>query len=78
MGVSSIFKWYGADFVAQYAALVPGTRDATERAMLGAIVKHAPAAASAAVRSGTARLRYLDYNWSLNDTSPDRSRSPQP
>lgn len=76
--VSSIFKWYGGDFVAQYAALVPGTRDATERAMLGAIVKHAPAAASAAVRSGAARLRYLDYNWSLNDTTTDHSRSPQP
>lgn len=65
--VSSIFKWYGGDFVAQYAALVPGTRDATERAVLGAIVKHAPAAAAKAARAGTARLRYLDYDWSLND-----------
>lgn len=76
--VSSIFKWYGGDFVAQYAALVPGTRAVTERAVLGVIVKHAPAAASAAVRSGTARLRYLDYNWSLNDTTADRSRPHHP
>jgi hypothetical protein len=73
-----MFKWFGGDFVAQYAALVPGTRDATERAMLGAIVKDAPAAASAAVRSGTARLRYLDYNRSLNDTTADRLRAHHP
>lgn len=65
--VSSIFKWYGDDFIAQYASLVPGTRDETERAILGAIVKHGPTAAATLARRGTARIAYLDYNWSLND-----------
>jgi len=76
--VSSIFKWYGGDFLPGYAALVPGARERTERAILGAILKFGPAAAAARARIGTAPLRYLDYNWSLNDTTADRPRSHHP
>lgn len=65
--VSSIFKWYGGDFVDGYAALLAGERNQTERAILGAIMKFGPAAASARARSGTPALRYLAYDWSLND-----------
>jgi len=67
--VSSIFKWYGDDFIEQYAPLVPGSRDATERAILGAIVRHGPASAAAAARTGQPAIGYLAYDWSLNDTS---------
>ena len=67
--VSSIFKWYGGDFLADYAGLVPGERDPTERAILGAILKYGPPAASLRARTGTPAVRYLAYNWSLNDTS---------
>jgi hypothetical protein len=65
--VSSIFKWYGEDFVEQYAPLVPGTRDSHERGILGAIVKHGPSAAADLARSGRPAVRYLSYDWSLND-----------
>ena len=66
--VSSIFDWYGDDFIAQYAPLVPGSRPAKERAILGAIVRHGPPAAAAKARGGLARVRFLAYDWSLNDT----------
>jgi len=38
--VSSIFKWYGDDFIERYAPTIPGSRDARERAILGAIAKY--------------------------------------
>lgn len=68
--VSSIFKWYGDDFVAGYAPLVPGSRPAGERAVLGAIAKYGPPAAAARARAGTPALQFLEYNWSLNETGP--------
>ncbi len=65
--VSSIFEWYGDDFIAEYAPLVPGERPVKERAILGAIVKHGPPAAAERARTGTPAIEYLDYDWSLND-----------
>ena len=65
--VSSLFKWYGDDFIERYAPGVPGSRGARERAILGAIVKYGPADAARRARTGAAAIRYLDYDWSLND-----------
>ncbi len=65
--VSSIFKWYGVDFVAEYAPLAPGARAANERAILGAVIRHGPRDAARIAQSGRARIAFLDYNWSLND-----------
>ncbi len=65
--VSSIFKWYGDDFIEKFAPVVPGSRDARERAILGAIVRNGPAGPAERARSGRAVIRYLDYDWSLND-----------
>jgi hypothetical protein len=65
--VSNIFKWYGEDFLDDYAPLVPGSRDRQERAILGAIVKHGPAEAAALARTGRPAIRFLSYDWSLND-----------
>jgi hypothetical protein len=67
LDVSSIFKWYGDDFIGQYASLLPGTRPPRERAILGAIATFGPAPASALAMTGRVRIRYLDYDWSLND-----------
>ncbi|MDH4063128.1 MAG: DUF547 domain-containing protein [Acidobacteriota bacterium] len=67
--VSSIFDWYGEDFVAQYAPLVPGTRDPVERAIFGAVVTFGPPEAVSLARSGRARVAFLDYDWSLNDVA---------
>ncbi len=67
--VSSIFKWYGEDFIAQYAPAVPGTRAKGERAILGAIVRFGPTEAARAARTGEPGIAFLDYDWSLNDVS---------
>lgn len=67
--VSSLFDWYGDDFIARYAPLVPGTRPLKERAILGAIIQHGAPDAADLARRGTARLVFLAYNWSLNDTA---------
>lgn len=68
LAVSSIFKWYGDDFIASYASRVSGARSVSERAVLGAIVAFGPAEAVAAAVTGRPHLRFLAYNWSLNDT----------
>lgn len=65
--MSSIFKWYGDDFIERYAPAIPGSRDARERAILGAIAKYGPAGAADRARMGRPAIRYLDYDWSLND-----------
>ncbi|MGH9350284.1 MAG: DUF547 domain-containing protein [Vicinamibacterales bacterium] len=67
--VSSIFKWYGEDFVAEYSRLGPGACDAHERAILGTVIRYGPPAAAELARSGQARIAFLDYDWSLNDVS---------
>jgi hypothetical protein len=67
--VSSIFKWYGEDFIAEYSPLAPGTRDAKERAILGTVIKYGPPAAVELARRSQTRIAFLDYNWALNDVS---------
>ena len=42
LSVSSIFKWYGDDFIAAFASRVPGPRPASERGVLGAIAALGP------------------------------------
>jgi len=66
--VSSIFKWYGEDFIREYAGLARIEATPKERAILGTVLKHGPAAAADLAGRGTAEIGYLDYNWALNDT----------
>ncbi len=65
--VSSLFKWYGDDFTDQYAPIVPGSREARERGILGVIARYGPPAAAELARTGRPAIRYLSYDWSLND-----------
>ncbi len=59
--VSAIFKWFGEDF-----AMLAG-RDAEAGAREFA-ARYAPSATAAAqLRRGGLKLRYLDYDWSLNE-----------
>jgi hypothetical protein len=71
--VTSLFKWYGDDFVAQYASLVPGGRPPRERAILGLLARYAPAPIAARARTGAGVIRFLDYDWSLNEVPASRS-----
>jgi hypothetical protein len=60
--VSKIFDWYGADFAASKGA----------HSVAGFLARYAELLADgqderARVREGRAPLRYLDYDWALND-----------
>ena len=65
--VTSLFKWYGEDFTPHYAQVVPGSRAARERGILGVIVRYGARAAADVARRGEAAITYLSYDWSLND-----------
>ena len=68
--VSIIFKWYGQDFISGYAHLVDANQSEQDRAILGVVAKYGPTQAAALVQEGRARIRFLRYDWSLNDTAP--------
>ncbi len=67
--VSSLFDWYGHDFIPHFSHLIEAKRSEKELAILGVIVKYGPeTAGTIALRSDT-RIRFLRYNWRLNDTT---------
>lgn len=65
--VSSIFDWYGDDFIPKFVGLVTGDRREKERAILGAIAQFGPLEAQRVARRSDVRVRFLPYDWSLND-----------
>lgn len=52
--ISSIFKWFAEDF-------------GGEKGALEFVARHAPPAERDYLRSGRFKVRYLDYDWTLND-----------
>jgi hypothetical protein len=60
--LSPIFDWYGSDF----------TTD--RRTLPGFVAPYLPGTAASALRSVTAppRIRFTEYDWSLNDAAPVR------
>ncbi|HVA66840.1 MAG TPA: DUF547 domain-containing protein [Elusimicrobiota bacterium] len=65
--LSSIFKWYGQDFIPRYLpASGFGTRSAKERASLNFISRYVSSADRSYLAAGGYRVDYLDYDWSLN------------
>ena len=65
--VSSLLKWYGEDFISQFAHLIDTDRSEKERAILGVIAKYGPTEAAALAQEGRARIRFLKYDWALNN-----------
>ena len=64
--LSSIFDWYGDDFVEDYGHLVDGGSE-KERAVLGLVATYGPPDAAKLAQGGNARVGYLSYDWALND-----------
>ena len=66
--VSSIFSWFGDDFVRTYGAdkKFEGHKD-SERAVLNFISKYLKASDAEYLRSGDYDIEYLDYDWTLNE-----------
>lgn len=66
--LSSIFKWFGEDFVETYAPPRNlGRHDKETSAVLNFVAGYLEEADQRYVRSGDFRVRYLDYDWSLNE-----------
>ena len=65
--VTRIFEWYGDDFVARFAPDAAGAADRVERAIRGVVARFGPPAAADLARKPATKIRYLDYDWSLND-----------
>ncbi len=59
--VSRIFEWFGADFVARYAAVVGG--DDETAAIRGFFAAHL---VDPDIAGEEVRVEYLDYDWQLN------------
>ena len=65
--VSSIFNWYGEDFIDDYAHLIKTDKSERERAILGFVSKYGPLKASVLAKSAAPRIKFLWYDWTLND-----------
>jgi hypothetical protein len=65
--VTKILEWYGEDFVARFAPDAAGASDRVERAIRGVVGRFGPPAAAELARKPSTRIRFLDYDWSLND-----------
>lgn len=76
--LSSIFKWFGGDFVKKYgtAETVAGKSD-SERAVLNFVSRYVSDADREFLLSGAYKIEYLEYDWTLNEqpaTQPSRSK----
>jgi hypothetical protein len=63
--VSSIFKWYGGDFVKTNAP-----ESSVDRAILDVLRTYGPPDVARRAADPATRLSYLSYNWTLNDVEP--------
>jgi hypothetical protein len=65
--VSKILEWYGEDFVARFAPDHAGRPDRIQQAVRAVVARFGPPEAAALARATAGRVRFLDYDWSLND-----------
>ena len=62
--LNEIFKWFGEDFQKGHL----GVRNLNDLVLRFADALGIPMADRPPIRAGSVRIRYLDYDWSLNDT----------
>ncbi|MFN8060980.1 MAG: DUF547 domain-containing protein [Vicinamibacterales bacterium] len=68
VSLSSVFKWYGDDFVEKFAPAGPADRTTPlERALLALVIRYGPPDAVRRASQPGVRVDFLDYDWSLND-----------
>lgn len=64
--LSSIFKWYGEDWVNSYAIKDKFAGNAKERAVLNFLSNYLSAQQRQYLEQGQYKVSYLDYDWTLN------------
>ncbi len=70
--MSSIFKWFGDDFIKTYGTEDFAGHGAAERAVLNFISKHLTDSDRRYLRTQKYRIKYLSYDWSLNEQRPSK------
>jgi hypothetical protein len=65
--LSPIFDWFGEDFTMAYGTTGVDHYDGNEAAVLNFVAHHVDDAMARWIREGAYSLRYLDYDWGLND-----------
>lgn len=72
--LSSIFKWFAEDFVETYApAEEIGRFDRETSAVLNFVASYLSEADRTYILSGNYRIKYFDYDWSLNEQRTEQS-----
>ncbi|ELS00526.1 Protein of unknown function, DUF547 [Xenococcus sp. PCC 7305] len=64
--LSSIFKWYGQDWIASYGINDKFTGNRKEKAVLNFISQYLDSQDSQYLEQGKYKISYLKYDWSLN------------
>jgi len=66
--LSKIFDWFGEDFVPRYGGQDKiDQHGTTESAVLRFLLPHLDAVTQETVQSGQFKIRYTDYDWTLNE-----------
>ncbi|MEA5500628.1 DUF547 domain-containing protein [Limnoraphis robusta Tam1] len=65
--LSSIFKWFGEDFIPSFKAQDKFTGSDKERAVLNFVSQYLNESEQKYLINGKYQIKYLDYDWSLND-----------
>ena len=69
--LSQILKWFGADFVKKYGTSVKFRgHDEEERAVLNFLSRHLEDRDRRYLEQGDYKIKYLDYDWVLNEQKP--------
>lgn len=66
VAISSIFDWFGEDWEASYATTEGFAGSNTQKAVLNFISNYVSEDDAAYLRAGDYRVKFLDYDWSLN------------
>jgi hypothetical protein len=67
VSLSSIFKWYGSDFIARFGAVLPMRLAPAERAVINYIKPFESNENRAWLEQGEYSVKHLPYNWGLNE-----------
>ena len=67
--LTAILDWFGEDFVSRFAHTISANRSERDRALLGLVATHGPSEIASLAHTGTPQIRFLKYDWTLNDTS---------
>jgi hypothetical protein len=66
--LSAIFDWFAGDFVGRYGSGdPPGRRSEKTQAVINFVMRYVGEADAAYLASGDYRVKYLDYDWTLNE-----------